>query len=202
MAFGTVTLSDVVTVDADFEAFQASGAAIAVQLAFGESVSLVFNVDSAGTTDDVEIEILTGHRVVNGLGLDGAGSATSLNLNTVSDAIATDDDLNGTYIVMTSGGEAGEFRLITDSAAAGDAVTLDHALSGTPSAAETYARYRMGAYVVTIRCDTAISEDARHSGEVTVDWRAGEWVVARVRRNGSTNAHRVRMSYQVDGGPA
>jgi len=199
MAFGTLTLSDFLTLDGSFEFFISSSDAIALQLTPRETASLEFNVDAVGTTDDVEIQIVQGHRVKNGLGLDGASSATSLDLNTASDPITTDDDLNGTFLVMTSGGEQGEGRLITDSVATGDVVTLDHALSGTPSAAETYARYRGTTFRFIIDMSAAIAEDNTHSDGITVDARDGEFVLIAARATGATDAHRVRVSFQVDG---
>ena len=66
MAFGSVTESDILTVDGDFEFFVASGQAIAIQLTPRETAALKFNVDGAGTTDDLEIEILQGHRISSG----------------------------------------------------------------------------------------------------------------------------------------
>lgn len=202
MAFSAAVASDFLTLDADFEAFIASSDAVVIQLVFGESVTFRFNVDAAGTTDDVELEVMQGHRVfASALALDGAASATSLNLNTVSDAIAVDDDLNGTYLVMMTGGERGEMRLITDSAATGDVATLDHALSGTPSATETYLRYRMNIIRNTIDMSAAISESAPHNKGISRNWTGGEFVAVRARATGATDTHRIQMSYSVDGGP-
>lgn len=202
MAFGSVTSSDFLTLDANFEAFEVSGVAIAVQLAFGESVTFRFNVDAVGTTDDIEIEVLTGHRISTGNGLDAAASATSLDLDTAADAFTADDDMNSTYLVMTSGGESGEMRLITDSTAAADTVVLDHALSGTPSAAETYDLYRMNSVLNTIDMSAAVSETAPHNKGITRSWTSGEFVMVRARATGATDAHRIQMSYHEDGGPA
>lgn len=199
MAFSSVTLSDLLTLDADYEFLEASGAAIAIQLNPGESVSMAFSADAAGTTDDIEIEVLCGHRISTGNGLDGATSASDIELDTVADPIANDDDLNGTFIVMTSGDEAGEGRLIVDSVAADDGVNLEHALSGTPSATETYDLYRLNAYKLGIPMVNAISDDAQHNAGAVVDWSMGEWVLVRARSSGATDAHRLRMSYQKDG---
>lgn len=202
MAFGTVTKASPLTLDGNFEFITDGTDAIAIQLAFGETVSFNFNVDAAGTTDNVEIEIIQGHRVATGLGLDGAASGTSLDLNTASDAIANDDDLNSTFLVMTSGGERGEGRTITNSVATGDTVTLDHALSGTPSASETYDRYVANPVKLTIDMSAAVAENNMHSKRFVTSWSSGEWVLVRVRASGATDAHRINMTYQKDGGPA
>ncbi len=176
--------------------------AVAIQLAFGETVSFQFNVDSAGTTDNVEIEILQGHRIKTGLGLDAASSTTSLDLNTASDPITVDDDLNSTFIVMTSGDERGEGAVITDSTDADDRVTIAPALSGTPSASETYDRYIAQPTKRTIVMTAAVSSTNLHALRHTTSWASGEWVLVRARATGATNAHRLNMSYQTDGGPA
>ena len=122
-----------------------------------------------------------------------------MELNTASDSFATDDDMNGTFIVMTSGDEQGEGKLITDSVAADDGVVLENGLSAAPSASETYALYRLGA-VYNITLDSATpTDDIPHNARVTVDAVDGEWVLVRARRDGTTDAHRARVSYQRDG---
>lgn len=200
MAFSAVTQSDFLTLDADYEFLTASGAAIAIQLTPGESGTLLFSADAAGTTDDIEVEVLQGHRISAGNGLDGATSASDIELDTVADGFSTDDDLNGTFIVMTSGDEAGEGRLIVDSVAADDGVNLEHALSGTPSATETYDLYRLSTPAPhIIDMGSAISDDAQHNLRVPVHAADGEWLLVRARATGSTDAHRLRMSYQTDG---
>lgn len=201
MAWGAMTESAFLTLDAAFEFLEASGGGTAIVLALnpGETATLNFNADAAGTTDDIEIEVLQGHLLSTGNGLDGATSASDLELDTAADAIATDDDLNGTYIIMTSGGEAGEGRLIIDSVAADDGVNLSHALSGTPSAAETYDRYRFAPYRFTMDPQTTISSDAQNNAGITVDAANGQYVAVVARATGATDAHRIQMSYQVDG---
>lgn len=199
MSFGVVSLSDFLTLDGSFEFFIESSDAIVLVLNPRETASLEFNVDAAGTTDDVEIQIVQGQRIKNGDGLDAVTSATVMDLDTAADPIAADDNLNGTWFVMTSGDEQGEGRLIIDSTAANDRITLDHALSGTPSAAETYARYRASTYRFLIDMSAAIAEDNTHSDGVTVSAVNGQYVLISARATGGTDAHRVRVSYQVDG---
>lgn len=199
MAWGTFTESDFLTVDANFEFLVASGQAVVLALNPRETATLAFNIDAAGTTDDLEIEILQGHRISNGNGLDGATAADDLELNTTADGFTTDDDMNGLYIIMTSGDEAGEGRLIVDSVAADDGVNLSHALSGTPSAAETYALYRFAPYRITLDPQTTIDSDNQNNASVSVTAVNGQYVAVVARATGATDAHRVRMSYQVDG---
>ncbi len=100
---------------------------------------------------------------------------------------------------MTSGGEQGEGRLITDSVAADDGVNLSHALSGTPSAAETYDRYRFSPFRITMDPQTTLTSDAQNNAGITVHAANGQYVAVVARSTGATDAHRIIMSYQVDG---
>ena len=198
MAFGTFTELAYVTVDADFEAFQESGVAAVIVLNPRETVSLRFAVDADGTTDDIIIQVLQGHRINNGKDLASATDASNVELD-ATDGIAIDDDEIGTYFAMTSGGEAGELRLVTDSASSDDGIVLDHALSGTPSAAETYARYNLKPFLIKMDLSAAVDEDNTHNKGITVDAVNGQYVLVSVKATGVTDAHRIRMSYQVDG---
>jgi hypothetical protein len=199
MAWSAVSTTDFLTCDANFEFLVESGQAKIITLNPRETAQLVFNVDAAGVTDDLEIEILQGHRISNGSGLDGATSTSDVELNTSVDSFTTDDDMNGLYIIMTSGGEAGEGRLIVDSVAADDGVNLSHALSGTPSATETYALYRFSPFRFTMDPQTTVDSDNQNNAGITVHGANGEYVAVVARSTGATDAHRVRMSYQLDG---
>ncbi len=200
MAFGTRTDSIFITCDAAFEFFEsAAGTAIVLTLNPRETVSILFNVDAAGTTDDLEIEILQGHRISTGNALDGATGAADIELDTAADGFSTDDDLNGFYIIMTSGDEAGEGRLIIDSVASDDGVVLSHDLSGTPSATETYDLYRFAPYRFVMDPQTTISSNNQNNDSITVNAINGEFVAIVARADGATDAHRVQLSYQVDG---
>ncbi len=200
MAFGSFTESIFLTVDAAFEFLEtAAGTAIVLALNPRETVSILFNVDAAGTTDDLEIEILQGHRISTGNGLDGATGAADLELDTAADGFSTDDDMNGLYIVMTSGGESGEGRLIIDSVASDDGVVLSHDLSGTPSATETYDLYRFAPLRFTMDPQTTLSSDAQNNTGITMSAVNGQFVAIVARSTGATDAHRVQLSFQVDG---
>lgn len=199
MAFGSVVESAFLTVGADYNFIKASGGnAAEIVLNPRETATLRFNIDTAGATDDLEIEVLQGHRTSSGNGLAGASAANNVQLN-ASDGFTTDGDMNGFFITMTSGGEQGEGKLITDSVASNNAVTLASALSGTPSASETYDLFRL-AGVAWRRVDSAAgSDDNQHNAGVTVDAANGQYVLVRARATGSTDGHRVQMSHQVDG---
>lgn len=198
MAFSTVTTSGFLTCDANYEFITDGTDAIAIQLTPRETVTFAFNFDAAGTTDDLDIQVLQGHQLSTGNGLDGATSSSDLELDTAADGFSTDDDMNGLFIVMTSGGEQGEGKLITDSVAADDGVNLASALTGAPSATETYDLWRLAA-VYEFQLDSATpTDDIPHHARVTCDAADGEYVLVRARATGATDAHRVRFSYQTD----
>ena len=198
MAWGSFTESVFLTVDAAFEFITDGTDAIVLALNPRETVTFRFNVDAAGTTDDLEIEVLQGHRINNGFDLDGVTSTSDVELMTASDPIAVDDDLNGTYIIFTSGNAQGEGRLIIDSVASDDGVNLSHA--GTlATAADTYARYRFNPFRFTMDPQTTLSSDAQNNDGITVNAANGQYVAVVARATGGTDAHRVQMSYQVDG---
>ncbi len=200
MVFGTFTESAFLTVDAAYEFFLEGSNALVLTLNPRETATFAFNVDAPGITDDLEIEVLQGHRISTGNGLDGSTSSSDLELDTAADGFATDDDMNGLFIVMTSGDEQGEGRLIVDSVAADDGVNLFAALSAAPSATETYDLYRLSAvYNFKIDPQTTITDDLPNNARVTVDAADGQFVLVRARADGVTDAHRVQMSYQVDG---
>lgn len=199
MAFEAFATSAILTVDDDFEFFTDGADAIVIQLTPGETGKLNFIVDAPGTTDDLEIEVVQGHRISNGNALDGATSASDLELDTAADGFATDDDMNGRFIVMTSGDEQGEGKLIIDSVAADDGVVLENALSGTPSATETYALYQADGFTFSMDPQTTITDDAQNNDGITIDYRSGEFVLVRARATGGTDAHRVTMTHQTTG---
>ncbi len=210
-AFDAPLRSTFLTLDGNFEFFKiaADTVAVALQLVFGESASFRFNVDAAGTTDNVEVAIMTGHRISSGNTFDAVGSTTSFDLDTAAgDTVGTDDDLNGTYIVITSGaaggaGEAeGEGRLITNSAATNDNITLDHAVTTGSDTGTTYDLYRLSEQKFIIDMSSAIGEDNPLNDGVTVNWMSGEFILVRAQATGATDAHRIQMSYQKDSGPA
>lgn len=198
MAWGTFTESAILTVDDSFEFITDGTDAIVLALNPRETATFLFNVDAPGTTDDLEIEILQGHRINNGFDLDGVTSTSDVELMTASDPIAADGDLDGTYIIFTSGNAQGEGRLIVASVASDDGVNLSHA--GTlAAAADTYARYRFSAFRFTMDPQSTVDSDNQNNDGITVHAANGQYVAVVARATGATNAHRVQMSYQVDG---
>ena len=201
MAWSSLTQTDFLTLDANYEFFVASSNAVVVTTTTGYTYTFTFNVDSAGTTDDVEVQILVGQRVSTGNGLDGATSASDVEIDTGAEGFSTDDELNGLFLIMTNGDEQGEGRLITDSVAADDGVSLSHALSGTPSAGETYDLYRFSELTtLVIDASTTASDDVPRNAGVSVHSSMGQYIAIRARATGATDAHRIKAAYQDDGG--
>ncbi len=199
MAFGTRTDSDFLTVDANFEAFVEASDPLLITLNPRETVSITIHVDAAGVTDDLEIEILQGHQLSTGNTLDGATSTTDVELDTAADGFSTDDDMNGLYIAfITSGAGQGEVRLIVDSVAADDGVVLSHAMT-LASAGDPYALYKLAPFRFIMDPQTTIDSDNQNNDSIAVDARNGRYVLISARADGATDAHRARVSYQVDG---
>ncbi len=204
MGFGPVLESAFLTLTGNYEAFKlaADTTAVVITLKSRETATIMANIDSGGTTDDIDFAIWQGHILDTGNALDGAAGAADVQLDTAADPIATDDDLNGTYIHFTESGaaEEGEVRLITDSVATADRALLSHDLSGTPSAAETYDRYAFDHFPVVLDATTAIGNDNPMSKGFTIHGADGEKVVIVARTRGTpTDTHRMKISYQVDG---
>ena len=199
IAWGTWTEAEPLTVDANYEFMEESGGGTAIVPTPGafDFISFFFRVDHAGTpTDDVEIQIVGGHQVSTGNGLDSVTDASNLELDSAAETWFTaDDDANGRHIIMTSGGEAGEGRLITDSAVADHGVVLDHALSGAPSTAETYDLYDFAVAMALSIAIATPAEDEPNTASLQI--RGFPYVAVKVRASGATDAHRVFMSYRL-----
>ena len=186
-------------VDADFEFFTDGTDAIVVIANSRELINFVLTAHNPGTTDDLEWEILGGHRISNGNGLDGAASGTALDLNTTADGQADDDFYKSYYLIMTTGGERGQGRLITDFVASTDTVTLEATLSGTPSAGETYALYRFDviqAGSITFAASAPTEDNPHHVSTVIMGY---QYIAFRARRSGVTDAIDAWISYDRDG---
>ena len=197
MAWSHVT-SAVLTCDANFEAFDDATNAIVLTPNPRELVNFTFSIASeVGETDDLEIQILGGQRITTGNALDAVTSATVMDLDTAADTQA-DDYYMGMYFLMTSGGEVKDVREIVDYTNSNDRTTLVRALSGTPSATETYDIFNLSvASQFIITAETTLTEDLPQKGGVLVV--GYPFLIARARATGGTNAHLALMSYSMDG---
>lgn len=198
MAWATFVSSELLTCDANFEAFDDGTNAIVITLNPHELLAMAFSIASeVGETDDLEIQILGGSRITTGNGLDAVTSATVMDLDTAADSEA-DDYYMGMYFLMTSGGEVADLREVSDYTNANDRITLARALSGTPSAAETYDIFHMSAIAqFLVIAETVLTEDLPQNATITVS--GYEYIIARARATGATDAHAALMTYQKDG---
>ncbi len=199
MARGTATTSIKLTTTANYEAFQASaGVAAIVQLNPREMATIQVTLDAVGTTDNLELLILAGSKFGAQGDWDAVADASNLDLETTVHPTTTDDEMVGRYVVASSGGEAGEFRLITDSTQTDDGITVDHAFSGTPTAAELYDLYNFGVWQSAIIVPlTTVTVDNPQNFITTI--MGPDYFVVLARHAGSTDAQIAYMTYQKDG---
>ena len=199
MARQTAVISPLLTTTADYEAFQltAGGAAI-VQLNPRELATIHINLDAVGTTDNLEWLVLAGSRMATGGDWDNVTDASNLDLETAVHPTTTDDEMVGIYVVATNGGEDGEWRLIIDSTAADDGITVDHAFSGAPTAGELYDLYRMSAWDAGIIVPlTTVTVDNPQNAMTTIV--GPDFFVVLARHAGATDGQIAYMTYQLDG---
>lgn len=198
MAWSSYAESAALTLDQDNEFFTDGTDAIVLALNPREIANLVFQCDFDGSgTDEVQIRILAGHRVSTGNGLDGTTSTTDYELDTAADGFSSDDELNGYWLIMTSGDEQGEGRMIVDSVAADDGVVFTHAFSAQSSAAETYDLYRFDVVAELIIDLADPAENVTNTASLQI--QGYPYVAAVAMMSGATDTPAVRMSYQTDG---
>ncbi len=202
MAWGAFLSSETLTVDGDFEAYQVAGggAAVVIQLGPLETAVLNFNIASVvGEVDDLEIQILQGTRISSGNTYDAAGATTTVDIDTAADT-QPDDYYIGMYHRPTTGGEIADVRLITDyDGTTNDRLTLDHAMVGSPSSGEGYEIFQMHGISFIITAETVPIDADPQNAKITVNGQAGEFVIARAKRTGTTDAHKTVMTYQLNG---
>lgn len=196
MAWDTFVSSEILTCDANFEAFDDGTNAIVISLDPRKWLDMNFTIASeVGEADDLEIQILGGNRVVNNTpnGLDAVTSSTVMDLETAADSEA-DDYYMGMYFLMTEGGEIKEVREISDYTNTNDRITLARALSAAPAVGENYDIFHMRAIAqFTITAETALTEDLpQNSGLLVVNF---PFVIARARSTGGADAHKALMTY-------
>ena len=138
----------------------------------------------------------------------GAGTHTlvppgsmDLNLDTVRDTQA-DDYYNEMYIVMTSGLAIEELRLIANFANSGDQAELLHSTVGLCAAGDTYDIYHLSRVVdgnasITTVVATGPVEASPQNDEFGLS--GYPVLIPRARASGGTDAHKIIMSYTVDG---
>lgn len=199
MAWASPVTSASLTVDADWEAFQLTGGGEAlISLNPRELVTIHINLDAVGTTDNFDWRILGGTKVGAQGDWDAVTDASNLDLETTVHNMTTDDEFAGLYVVPANGGEDGEWRLITASTETDDGITVDHAFTGIPTAAELYDIYRMGILQegIIVPLTTPTVANPQHMTTTVLGY---EFVVVLGKRTGSTDAHLAYMTSQKDG---
>lgn len=201
MAWGLLKETGFLTVDAKFEFFldlSASTSAFLLDLNPRETATLVFRVDGAGTTDDIEIEVLQGHQISSGNTFDAVSAASNFQLDTAADGFGTDGDLDGAYIVFLQASAPGGGRLITSSSAADDSVEVSHSAPSV-AAGDAYALYNFSPFRFLIDPDASAASDNQNNDGITVHAANGRYVMVVGRATGTTDAHRIKMTVQADG---
>ncbi len=127
--------------------------------------------------------------------------AIILGLDTTNDTQA-DDYYNEMFIHITSGSANATFRQIGLFANSGDVARLLHSSDGVPAAADTYDIYALsrivdGADSITTVAKTAPLEASPMRGEFGAS--GYPVLIPRARASGGTDAHKVIMTYTIDG---
>lgn len=196
MVWASAAISALLTCDANFEAFDDGTNAIVIALNPRELVDIVNSIASqVGEADKLEIQILAGQRIINGNALAAVTDASNMQLAAADNK--ADDYYMGMYFLMTSGGEVKDVREISNYVNSTDVITLARALSGTPTAAETYDIFHMRRISqFEITAETVLTEDLPQNGGDQVS--GYPFVIVRAR-SGAADAHIALMTYTKDG---
>lgn len=186
------------TTTADYEAFTDGTDALIIQLSPRELATIHITLDAVGTTDNLEWLLLAGSKFGAQGDWDAVTDASNLDLETTVHPTTTNDEMAGRYIVASSGDEQGEFRLITASTETDDGVTVDHAFSGTPTAAELYDIYNFSVWDagIIVPLTTIVVDNPQN---VITSIMGPDFFVVLARHAGSTNSQIAYMTYQKDG---
>ena len=113
MGWAVPVSSEVMTTDANFEAFHDGTDAIIITLNPRELLDINVSIASeVGEVDDLEVQVLGGNRVVSASGLLAGSTNTLIGLN--SGDTEADDYYMGMYLGMTQGDETKDIREISD----------------------------------------------------------------------------------------
>ncbi len=205
MSWRPPTTSALLTTDAAFEMFvHTDGSPVILFPKPREVFHFVFTIASeVGETDTLDWQVLGGNRVVKDSILPQVASSTTA----IGIALANtqvDNYYLGMYFNMTSGGETGDLRLVTAYDQSGgadeDLITLQAALTGTPSAAETCSLYHLSQVVDgsgSITSETTQTEALPQNAEFGAS--GYPCLIPRVKAGGATDAHIALLTYTRDG---
>ena len=206
MAWRTPITSAVLTCDANFECFlDSAGSPLIIRPNPREIVHFVFTIASeVGETDDLDWQVLAGHRIINNGIIPAGGVTDASNIGLAAGDSESDDFYMGMYFLMTSGGEIGDMRLIADYDETGGAeerlVILEAALTGAPTALETYDIYHLSQATDgsgTITAETTLTEALPQNAEFATSGYST--LIPRAKSSGSTDAHLALCTFAIDG---
>ncbi|MEE9598162.1 MAG: hypothetical protein V3V96_15430 [Acidiferrobacterales bacterium] len=162
-----------------------------------EVVHFVFSIASeVAEANAMDWQVLGGNRIIKDSALSDTTDGSNIDL-AVADNQA-DDYYMGMYLEMTSGGEQGEFKLITDYVTASNLAILENALSGTPTAGETYSIYHMAQVVDgsgSITAEQTLTEALPQNAE----FGASGYPCLIPRAKSSSDDHVALLTYTIDG---
>ncbi len=127
--------------------------------------------------------------------------AIILGLDTAADTQA-DDYYNEMFIHITSGSANATFRQIGLFANSGDVARLLHSSDGVPAAADTYDIYALSQIVDAAASITTVAKTAPvEATPMRAEFGVSGYpvLIPRCRASGGTDAHKVIMTYTIDG---
>lgn len=193
MAWGSLTTSAKLTTSSSWQFLKAGSDIARPSLNPRELMSGVFRLESVGTTDDLDVEIMGGHQLATGTSQSG-GSTTTIKL-AAGDA-AADDDYIGCFVIITSGSEQGKIGLITDYVSSTKIATFTPAMAAAPDAM-TYEIFKIGTVWAAQIDSTALALTQLHTIPFSIF--GYRYVLFRAKATGATNAHKCDVAWQVDG---
>lgn len=201
MAWSAPITSAALTCDANYECLlDSSGDPLVIEPNPREIVDFIFSIASeVGETDNLEWQILAGHRIIEDSAMGTVGGTTIIDV--ASGDNQANDYYMGMYFLPTSPGvtEVGDLREIIDYVSSTDALTLIRALTGTPTIGELYDIFHLKEIAQgIITAETALTEDLSQNGG-PVPLAGYSVLIPRVRATGGTDAHEALVTYATDG---
>ncbi len=174
-----------------------SGNIIIIEPKPRDVVHFVLSIASeVGEAQDMDWQVLGGHRIIQGSALSDVTDASNIDIAVVDNQ--ANDYYMGMYFNMTTGGEAGELRLVDDYATATNLISFFVALTGTPTAGELYDIYHLSEILDgsgTITAETTLTEDLPQNAE----FGASGYPVLIPRARSAGDNHVALLTYAIDG---
>jgi hypothetical protein len=170
-----------------------------------EVVHFVFTIASeVGETDTLDWQVLGGNRLIKDNVMASVTDSSNIGMTASTAMTQADNYWLGQYFNPTSGDEIGDLRLITaydvaDGASA-ELITLQAALSGTPTVGETASIYHLSQIVDgsgNITSETVQTEALPQNAEFGAS--GYPVLIPRAKSGGATDAHIALLTYTIDG---